>query len=155
VDGDGLDDILVGASYNDDGGDRAGKAYLILGASLGGSSEIDLALADHSFVGENSYDDAGISVASAGDLDGDGLDDILVGAHRNGGKAYLILGASLGGSSEIDLSLADYRFLGEDTYDYAGVSVSSAGDVNGDGLDDILVGAFGGSGKAYLILGGL
>jgi hypothetical protein len=140
-----------------------GNAYLILGASLGTTGEIDLSLADYSFVGENIFDYAGISVSSAGDVDGDGLDDLLVGASRNGdggggaGKVYLILGASLGMSSTIDLSAADYSFMGESEGDYAGSSVSSAGDVDGDGLDDILVGAYfsGDAGKAYLILSGL
>jgi hypothetical protein len=88
----------VGAYLNDDGGDDAGKAYLILGASLGSTSEIDLSHADCSFVGEDSGNYAGWSVSSAGDVDGDGLDDLLVGAHHNedggvnAGKAYLILG---------------------------------------------------------------
>jgi hypothetical protein len=165
VDGDGLDDLLVGAYQNDDGGTYAGKAYLILGASLGSTSEIDLEDADYSFVGESSEDNAGWSVSSAGDVDGDDLDDILVGARYNGdgafhaGKAYLILGASLGSTAEIDLKDADYSFVGENSNDNAGVSVSSAGDVDGDGLDDLLVGAYdngdggGGAGKAYLILG--
>ena len=82
---------------NADGGSGAGKAYLILGASLGTTSEIDLSLADYSFVGEEASDGAGISVSSAGDVDGDGLDDLLVGAHGNddggsaAGKTYLIL----------------------------------------------------------------
>ena len=166
VDGDGLDDLLVGAYYNDDGGSNAGKAYLILGASLGSTAKIDLSLADYSFVGESASNHAGSSVSSAGDVDGDGLDDILVGAYGNddggsyAGKTYLILGTSLGSTSEIDLSLADFSFVGETDLDRAG-TVSSAGDVDGDGLDDILVGAHyngdGGSpaGKAYLILSGL
>jgi hypothetical protein len=165
VDGDGLGDLLVGAPHSDDGGSGAGKAYLILGSSLGTTVEIDLSLADHSFVGENIDDDAGISVSCAGDVDGDGLDDILVGAKKNddggsaAGKAYLVLGASLGSSPEIDLSLADYSFVGEASGDNSGVDVSSAGDVDGDGLDDILVGAStndgGGSdsGRAYVVLG--
>ena len=165
VDGDGLDDLLVGAYQNDDGGNEAGKAYLILGASLGTTGEIDLEDADYSFVGESSEDNAGWSVSSAGDVDGDGLDDLLVGARYNGdgasyaGKAYLILGASLGTTAEIDLEDADYSFVGEKSNDNAGVSVSSAGDVDGDGLDDLLVGAYdngdggSGAGKVYIILG--
>jgi hypothetical protein len=126
-----------------------------------------LAAADYSFVGENTGDSAGISVSSAGDVDGDGLDDLLVGAYENddggtsAGKAYLILAASLGSTSTIDLSLADYSFVGENPGDLAGHSVAGAGDVDGDGLDDLLVGAHGnndggnGAGKAYLILSGL
>ena len=162
VDGDGLDDVLVGAWGNDDGGAKAGKAYIIVGASLGGASTIDLSIADHNFVGEGIASDlAGHSVSDAGDVDGDGLDDILVGAYDTwpAGKAYLILGARLGTTSTIDLAFADHSFVGEVTYDRAGTSVSCAGDVDGDGFSDILVGADynddGGTyaGKTYLILG--
>ncbi len=169
VDGDGLDDILVGAFTNDvptqNNMGGGGKTYLFLGSSLGASSEIDHSLADYSFGGENDHDRAGYSVSSAGDVDGDGLGDLLVGIrHWSDGvfgtvKAYLILGGSLGTTSQIDLSLADYSFVGETTgWDYDGLGVSSAGDVDGDGLDDILVGTLpgsnnGGVGKAYLILG--
>ena len=59
MDDDGLDDLIVGAYENDDGGNRAGKAYLVLGASLGSSSEIDLSLADYAFIGEHLNDLAG------------------------------------------------------------------------------------------------
>jgi hypothetical protein len=159
VDGDSLDDLLVGAHRNDDGGTQAGKAYLVLGASLGSSPEIDLSLADYSFVGEEPFDRAGVSVSSAGDVDGDGLGDLLVGAHGHDdgarpreGKVYLILGGSLGSSSTIDLSTVDYSFVGEPRGGDAGMAVSSAGDVDGDGLDDILVGAVD---KVYLILSDL
>ena len=165
VDADGRDDLLVGAPYNDDGSDRAGKVYLFLGKSLKSSSSIDLADADYEFVGEGFLHLAGVSVSSAGDVDGDGKDDLVIGAYYNGdggtfaGKAYIVLGKSLGSTKSIDLADADYAFVGENAFDYAGYSVSSAGDVDGDGNDDVLVGAYenddGGSqaGKAYLILG--
>ena len=128
-----------------------------------------LAEADFEFIGEALYDRAGISVSTAGDVDGDGLDDLFVGAYGNAdggdyaGKAYLLLGSSLAAStsSSIDLSTADFHFIGEDSEDHAGISVSTAGDVDGDGLDDLFVGAYGNddggdyAGKAYLILSGL
>ena len=104
MDGDGLDDVLIGAFGNDDSGYDAGKVYLILGSSLGSNTplgsntEIEPSDADYSFVGENAWDHASSSVSSAGDVNGDGLDDMLVGAPNNDdagehtGKAYVILG---------------------------------------------------------------
>ena len=165
VDNDGLDDILVGAYGNDEGGTSAGKTYLILGSSLVNNNTIDLANADYSFVGEGVNNESGLSVSTAGDVDNDGLDDILIGARWNSeaadsaGKTYLILGSSLGTTSTINLVDADYSFLGESIYDYSGIYVSTAGDVDNDGLSDIVISANGnddggsGAGKAYLILG--
>ena len=74
VDNDGKDDILIGAYGNGDGGNYAGKTYLILGGNLGSTSTIDLSNADYSFVGENSSDYSGYSVRSAGEIEGDGLE---------------------------------------------------------------------------------
>ena len=84
------------------------------------------------------------SVSGAGDVDGDGHDDVLVGAPGNygdgpfGGAGYLVLGPVTG---TLDLSLADAKLMGENLRDRAGLSVSAAGDVDGDGHDDLLVGA--------------
>ena len=103
--------------------------------------------ADYSFIGEGAYDYAGSSISSAGDVNGDGLDDILIGAYNNdaggtdAGKSYVIFGSSLGSTFTGDLSSADYSFIGENASDNAGMSISSAGDIDGDGLDDILIGA--------------
>ena len=164
VDGDGLDDLLIGASGNDDGGSNAGKSYLFFGSTVAAGGPFDLSLADASFLGETANDYSGGSVASAGDVDGDGLDDLLIGAHgnddggSNAGKSYLFFGSTVAAGGPVDLSLADASFLGETANDYSGVSVASAGDVDGDGLDDLLIGANhndeGGSdaGKTYLIL---
>ena len=153
VDGDGLADLLVGASTNDAGGTDAGAAYLLLG-TVRGSTLLDEAHAR--FLGESSFDQAGLSVAGAGDTDGDGHADILVGAPNqdaidtDAGAAYLMLGPVEG---EWVLSAADVSFVGEQAMGHTGSAVSGAGDVNGDGVDELLVGApdTGDAGTAYLL----
>jgi len=165
VNGDGYDDIVIGAYGDSDGGSGAGQIYLILGKATGWSMDNDLSSADASFWGEDSGDNAGYSIAGVGDVNGDGYDDFLIGAHRDddggssAGQAYLIFGQATGWSMDTDLSNVDASFWGEDASDYAGFSVSGAGDVNGDGYDDLIIGATnngdGGqyAGQTYLILG--
>jgi hypothetical protein len=165
VNGDGYDDILIGVPSDDDGGSVAGQTYLILGKASGWSMDTDLSNADASFWGQGSGDSSGCSVAGAGDVNGDGYDDILIGARANddwgsySGQTYLILGKASGWSMDTNLSIVDASFFGEDAGDQSGSSVAGAGDVNGDGFDDILIGApfedDGGSfaGQTYLILG--
>src|SRR5678815_1044130 len=126
VNGDGHDDVLVGARGNAEGGDSevygaAGAAYLVLGPVTG---TLDLSMADAKLVGEEPGDDAGHCVSGAGDVDGDGHDDLLIGAplhdERGGsetGAAYLLLGPV---SGELRLSLADAKLIGEEAQDMAG-----------------------------------
>lgn len=165
VNGDGFDDVLIGSPSNDEGGDRAGQVYLILGRANGLARDTNLSKADASFLGESSGDRAGTSVARAGDVNGDGYDDFLINAASNdeggtdAGQIYLIFGRAFGWAMDTNLSSADASFWGEVPGDRAGYSISSAGDVNNDGYDDILIGADqndeGGdrAGQAYLILG--
>jgi len=166
VNGDGFDDILIGAPYDGFGGSCAGQTYLILGKAAGWSMRMHLSDANASFIGEDAGDLSGYRVASAGDVNGDRYDDILIGADGNkdgggnyAGQSYLILGKATGWAMRTDLSAADASFIGEDAGDESGYSVASAGDVNGDGFDDILIGAWGdddggsSAGQTYLILG--
>ena len=154
VNGDGFDDLIVGAQDNDAGGADAGRAYVYYG---GPGAD---ATADLTFTGEAADDNFGTSVGTAGDLNGDGFSDLIVGADfndaggTNTGRAYLYYGGSLPDTT------ADLVFTGEAPSDHFGISVGMAGDVNGDGIDDLIVGAslfdFGGTdaGRAYVYYGG-
>jgi len=165
VNGDGFDDFLIGACWNDDGGSNAGQTYLILGKAEGWAVDTELSTADASFWGEGADDWSGYSVAAAGDVNGDGFDDFLIGAcydddgGSNAGQTYLILGKDAGWAMDTSLSDTDASFWGEEAEDWSGYSVAPAGDVNGDGYDDFLIGAHGNddggsnAGQTYLILG--
>jgi len=166
VNGDGFDDILIGALENQEGGHRSGQTYLVLGKRNGWSMDVPLSMAQASFIGEKAGDVSGYSLAGAGDVNRDGFDDLLVGAIENrdvinrGGQVYLILGKDSGWSMDTDLTDSDASFYGEEMGDEAGKSVSGMGDVNDDGYDDFLIGApyfeTGGNslqGQVYLILG--
>ena len=155
--GDGYADVIVGARANTSGGAGAGAAYIVNGPFSG---DLDLAAADAKMVGEESNDTAGVSVAGAGDVDADGFGDVVIGAWSadggtGPGAAYLVYGPF---TASIDLSLADVKLIGENDHDAVGFPVASAGDMDGDGYDDLLVGALyndeGGeaAGAAYLLL---
>jgi hypothetical protein len=90
-------------------------------------------------------------VSGAGDVNGDGFGDLIIGAHRaspNGaysGASYVVFGKAAGFAANLDLSTLDgsngFRLAGAADHDFAGSRVSAAGDVNGDGFGDLIIGA--------------
>ena len=159
TDGDGLADLLVAAPNAPDAGAEAGRIALFLGPISGA---LTLSAADASLDGEAAGDHAGGAVAPSGDLDGDGYADVLVGAPdqsdggTGAGAAYVVHGPLSGAGT---LSDADGMVIGRLAWDHAGNSVAAVGDATGDGVSDILIGAYiedsGGlnAGAAFMVSG--
>ncbi len=155
VNGDGYSDVIIGALWYDNGESNEGRAYVYYGSPTGLSLTPD-------WIGESNQANAhyGYSVSTAGDVNGDGYSDVIIGAYQysNGetyeGCAYVYYGSPIGLSLTPD-------WIGESNQAnaYYGISVSTTGDVNGDGYSDIIVGAYcydngeGDEGRAYVYYG--
>jgi len=157
--GDGYNDVLLGAPSDFEGGPGAGAAYLFYGPLEPGIYNVSAA--DAKLVGEDPADLAGTAVAFAGDVNNDGVGDLLIGAYgdeegagEQSGAAYVLFGPVEG---MVNLAQADVKLMGESAFDEAGFAVSAAGDVNQDGVADIVIGApleyDDGKGAAYLVYG--
>ncbi len=169
VNADGFADLIVGAPRADPAGrSGAGESYVVFGSQgLGSSGVMELAKLSGTdgFVirGAAAGDDSGSSVASAGDVDNDGVSDLIVGANASipNGSAYVVFGRpGVGATGTLELSKLDGAdgivLNGVASGDRCGFSVSSAGDVNGDQVDDLIVGApIAGllAGESYVIYG--
>jgi hypothetical protein len=162
TDGDGFDDLAIAAKNDDTAGEDAGCIYVVLGGDTG---EQSLGSASSILTGESAASDLGfgVSVAGAGDVNGDGYADAIFGARGDGaaaeaaGAAYVVLGPVESGTWS--LANADAKLLGETANNFTGDSVDGAGDIDGDGFDDVVVGSGYSSlgaeegGAAYLVRG--
>ncbi|MCB1582337.1 MAG: FG-GAP repeat protein, partial [Xanthomonadales bacterium] len=176
INGDGFDDLIIGASGADPNGEaEAGSSYVVFGSDTAFPNPFNLSLIDglngFKINGEATGDWSGWSVSSAGDVNGDGIADLIIGAHRadsNGasetGSSYVVFGSETGFQNPFNLltlnGVNGFKINGEQASDRFGGSVSSAGDVNGDGIDDLIIGAklavIKGStrpGKSYVVFG--
>lgn len=153
VNGDGIPDLLVsGPGYSN----NTGRAYLFYGGP--GLVSEGAAAADAIVTGEGTFNELGYSISCAGDLNRDGLADVIIGgpgASSNAGRAYVFYGGSAFVGSK-PASGANLILTGESNTTL-GTGVACAGDMNGDGRDDLVVGAYqfnGFGGKAYIFYGG-
>ena len=173
INGDGLDDLIIGARLADPNGISSGRSYVVFGRSSGFTSPLQLSALNGTngfkLDGDAAGDRSGYSVAAAGDVNNDGLSDLIVGApyaDPNGnysGRSYVVFGRSSGFPVTLDLADLDgtngFKLDGEVVGDYSGRSVAFAGDVNDDGFNDLIVGAYGAdpngskSGRSYVVFG--
>jgi glycosylphosphatidylinositol phospholipase D len=184
VNGDGLDDVIIGSSNAQE---NAGESYVVFGRSTGFPAFFPLrdllpqqgGDGSKGFIlrGAETFDFAGYSVSGAGDVNGDGADDLLIGAYGvdphdidNAGASYLVFGSTTGFPPLVVLpdidpvfgvdGSAGVVFAGGNEFDRAGKSVSGAGDVNGDGIEDLMISAYGAdpggtedAGETYIVFG--
>ncbi|MEH2152464.1 integrin alpha [Nostoc sp.] len=157
INGDGFDDVIIGAyrALSD-----SGQSYVVFGSGSGFSPTLNLSTLN----GTNGFaingiaagNQSGRAVSNAGDINGDGFDDLIIGAFAaspNGsfsGQSYVVFGSSSGFSPTLN-GTNGFTINGIAANNQSGKSVSSAGDVNGDNIDDLIIGTdFSGS---YVVFG--
>ncbi|WP_198553859.1 HYR domain-containing protein [Tenacibaculum sp. Bg11-29] len=185
VNGDGIQDFLVGspnkaynynAAYGRERGNFPGNVFVVFGKGNNFLPNIDTVLLDgtdgfkiHNDIPNGGSQYSGYQVSTAGDINNDGIDDLMFSDpfRRNPlgselGTIYVVFGKTTGFLPVFNLSNINgtngFVFLGTDAYDQSGKSIDSAGDINNDGINDIIIGASTGrgtnnSGTCYVIYG--
>jgi len=161
VNGDGYDDLVIGDPIQSTAGDpNEGAAYIYLGSASGIASG-SVTVASTTLVGSSPNLNLGWAVAAAGDVNGDGYDDLIVGAPEGAGRgaALIFEGTASGIASGAAFAVASSYLLSDANSAGFGSAVT-AGDVNGDGYSDVAIGApsyqgaAGAEGAAFVFLGG-
>ncbi|SEF60010.1 integrin alpha [Nitrosomonas ureae] len=173
INGDGFDDLIIGAPGADPIPEySSGSSYIVFGKASGFSNQINLSSLDGNngfrldgIIGSGYATHSGSSVSSAGDINGDGFDDLIIGSpgfnkHYSAGYAFIVFGQESGFSATMALSDLNgedgFRIQGAGSM-RLGASVSGGGDINGDGIDDVFVGAQGAiyhsDGAGYVVYG--
>jgi hypothetical protein len=173
VNGDGLADVIVGAPGAAPNGSDSGRTYVVFGKAdheVVSLADVTLGIGGFALDGEAEYDYSGASTSGAGDVNGDGLADVVVGAWGAdpsgdaSGRTYVVFGKTgtdLVRLADVAVGQGGFVLNGETEDDQAGWSVAGGGDVNGDGVPDIVVGAWRAaphdlefSGRTYVVFGG-
>eukprot|EP01120_Amphizonella_sp_Union-15-10_P007250 TRINITY_DN242_c0_g1_i15.p1 TRINITY_DN242_c0_g1~~TRINITY_DN242_c0_g1_i15.p1 ORF type:complete len:519 (+),score=89.26 TRINITY_DN242_c0_g1_i15:76-1632(+) len=176
INGDNIPDVAFGVyTASSTNKPQTGSTFVVFGKSTNFPLGIELSNLNgrngFRINGASSYEGSGFSISLGGDINKDGIGDMIIGAFGaspNGrtfsGSTYVLFGKTGSFDRVVELSLLDgtngFKINGENAYDYSGCSVNSEGDINGDNINDILIGAKTASpggrisaGKSYIVFG--